>query len=155
MSLQDQLSLLRRRIAAIERKWDAPVARVEPERLPGEIVETEAGRHWECEILYPAHARHGSIPIDSMAALPDDLPGALSAGKIRAAPPERWAFLDTETTGLAGGTGTCAFLVGVGRVCAEGFRVRQFFMRDFREESSLLQALAAHLAAFPVLITYN
>ena len=70
-------------------------------------------------------------------------------------PPSEWAFLDTETTGLAGGTGTCAFLVGVGRITSEGFRVRQFFMRDYGEEASMLAALAAHLEPCRVLITYN
>ena len=80
---------------------------------------------------------------------------AISGGAAPLAPPAEWAFLDTETTGLAGGTGTCAFLVGVGRITPEGFRVRQFFMRDYCEEASLLDALARHLAPFRVLITYN
>jgi tetratricopeptide (TPR) repeat protein len=56
---------------------------------------------------------------------------------------------------LAGGTGTYAFLVGVGRICPDGFHLRQFFMRDYGEESSLLWALAQHLAEFDVLVTYN
>jgi hypothetical protein len=67
----------------------------------------------------------------------------------------KWAFLDTETTGLAGGTGTYAFLVGVGSIEASGFRLRQFFMRDYGEEASLLSRLAEYLAPFDVLITYN
>ena len=58
----------------------------------------------------------------------------------RSAHPTRWAFLDTETTGLAGGTGTYAFLIGVGSIEAAGFRLRQFFMRDYGEEASLLCA---------------
>lgn len=53
----------------------------------------------------------------------------------------RAAFLDTETTGLAGGTGTYAFLVGVGYFTAESFEVRQFFLRDFSNEKALLYAL--------------
>jgi len=69
--------------------------------------------------------------------------------------PRRWAFLDTETTGLAGGAGTYAFLIGVGSIDEQGFRVRQFFMRDFGDESSLLAGLAAHLSQFDVLVTYN
>jgi tetratricopeptide (TPR) repeat protein len=40
-------------------------------------------------------------------------------------------------------------------VDAEGFRLRQFFMRDYGEEASLLHRLSEHLAAFDVLITYN
>src|SRR5579883_3264011 len=50
--------------------------------------------------------------------------------------------------------GALAFLVGVGRITREGFRVRQFFMRDYAEEASLLDSLGRHLAGFRVLITY-
>src|SRR5216684_4228826 len=57
------------------------------------------------------------------------------------ADPEKWLFLDTETTGLAGGTGTYAFLVGLAWWDAGGLQVEQFFMRDFSEEHSLLHEL--------------
>ena len=87
--------------------------------------------------------------------MPHDLLESVSADPIPHAPPSEWAFLDTETTGLSGGTGTCAFLIGVGRITPEGFRVRQFFMRDYGEEASALHAVAAHLAEFRVMITYN
>jgi len=63
--------------------------------------------------------------------------------------------LNTETTGLAGGSGTYAFLIGGGRITPEGFRLRQFFMRDLGEEASLLHALSNHLAEFDTLVTYN
>jgi uncharacterized protein YprB with RNaseH-like and TPR domain len=69
--------------------------------------------------------------------------------------PEKWLFLDTETTGLAGGTGTYAFLVGLGWWDAGGLQVEQFFMRDFAEEHSLLHELAARIAERPVLVTFN
>jgi hypothetical protein len=72
-----------------------------------------------------------------------------------AAQPEKWLFLDTETTGLAGGTGTYAFLVGLGWWDAGGLHVEQLFLRDFTEEHSLLTALAARLAERPVLVTFN
>ncbi|MDE3196406.1 MAG: ribonuclease H-like domain-containing protein, partial [Acidobacteriota bacterium] len=55
----------------------------------------------------------------------------------------------------AGGSGTYAFLIGVGSIGRDGFRVRQFFMRDYAEERSLLHSLADHLKQFDVLITYN
>ena len=63
--------------------------------------------------------------------------------------------MDTETTGLAGGSGTYAFLIGVGRITKQGFTVRQFFMREYAEEPSLLAGVTEHLAEFDVLITYN
>ena len=125
------------------------------EWLGGDEIETARGKHFETEKLYERHRRHGAADIGSLADLPHDLLETISAGSILHVPPEQWAFLDTETTGLSGGTGTCAFLVGVGRITPEGFRVRQFFMRDYGEEASLLDALTRHLEPFQVLITYN
>src|SRR5258707_1129260 len=87
--------------------------------------------------------------------MPHNLLDALSAGTIANSDPTKWAFLDTETTGLAGGTGTYAFLIGVGSIDTEGFRIRQFFMRDYGEERSQLAALEQYLERFDVLITYN
>jgi uncharacterized protein len=77
--------------------------------------------------------------------------------KTRAAleDPDQWLFLDTETTGLAGGTGTYAFLIGLAWWDAGGLQVEQFFMRDFAEEHSLLQELSQRVAARPVLVTFN
>src|SRR5207248_11726453 len=77
--------------------------------------------------------------------------------KTRAAleDPEKWLFLDTETTGLAGGTGTYAFLIGLAWWDAGGLQVEQFFMRDFAEEHSLLQELSRRLKERPVLVTFN
>src|SRR6266478_360135 len=143
--LQEQLADLRRRIAKIDRKFakprvvEPPAPNPEPlEDYPFQEIETAHGRHFETEKLYERHRRHGSADISSLAELPCDLLESISTGTVPNAPPEQWAFLDTETTGLAGGTGTCAFLVGVGRITPDGFRVRQFFMRDYGEEASQL-----------------
>jgi len=69
--------------------------------------------------------------------------------------PSKWLFLDTETTGLAGGTGTYAFLIGLAWWDAGALQVEQLFMRDFTEEYSLLHELAARVAERPVLVTFN
>jgi uncharacterized protein len=69
--------------------------------------------------------------------------------------PQKWLFLDTETTGLAGGTGTYPFLVGIAWWDAGGLEVEQFFMREQSEEHSLLIALAERIAERPVLVTFN
>lgn len=123
--------------------------------MPGEVVETEFGKHFETERLWERHRRHGSMDIGGLIELPGDLFDSLSGGAIPSCEPGKWCFLDTETTGLAGGTGTYAFLIGVGSIDAEGFRLRQFFMRDYGEEGSVLASLTAYLARFDVLITYN
>jgi len=69
--------------------------------------------------------------------------------------PEKWLFLDTETTGLAGGTGTYAFLVGLAWWESGGLRIEQLFMRDHDEEHSILLEIANRLAERPVLVTFN
>ena len=69
--------------------------------------------------------------------------------------PENWLFLDTETTGLSGGTGTYAFLIGMAWWDAGGLQVEQLFLRDFSEEHSVLYELSARLAERPVLVTFN
>lgn len=69
--------------------------------------------------------------------------------------PRRWLFLDTETTGLAGGTGTCAFLVGLAWWEGEQLQIEQLFLRDYDEEHAVLLALAERLEERPVLVTYN
>jgi uncharacterized protein YprB with RNaseH-like and TPR domain len=163
--LQEQLADLRRRIAKIDRKFAKPKAEQpqppapnpEPldETYPFEEVETAHGRHFETEKLYERHRRHGSIGIIDLEHLPHDLLDSISNGLIQRVPPAKWCFLDTETTGLAGGSGTYAFLIGIGRITPQGFRVRQFFMREFGEEASQLSAVFEHLKEFEVVITYN
>lgn len=149
---------LRLLIENINRKYDArslPPPRHMPveEFLPGEEIETAYGRHFETEKMWEHHRHHGSADIGQLASLPHDLLSTIA--EMPSTSPENWAFLDTETTGLCGSIGTCAFLVGVGCITKEGFRVRQFFMRGYREEASLLDSLARYLKNFQVLITYN
>ena len=156
----EQLAILRQKVASIDRKYaTAEPARIQPcqieEIVSGAVVETPFGAHFETERLYERHRRHGSVGFADLIDLPESSLEALSEGAIAHSHPTRWAFLDTETTGLAGGTGTYAFLIGVGSIDREGFRVRQFFMRDYGEEASQLTALASYLERFDVLITYN
>jgi uncharacterized protein YprB with RNaseH-like and TPR domain len=163
-TLDDQLAQLRKRIAAIDAKYSDAVV---PERkaaarrvfieewADGQVVENEFGPHYQTERIFEGHKPHGSADVGALIELPDTLLDALSGNEITGVHPERWAFLDTETTGLAGGSGTYAFLIGVGRITRTGFVVRQFFMREFAEERSQLAALDAHLKEFDVLITYN
>ncbi len=125
----------------------------------GREVPTPAGRHWEMERAWPAHYRHGVSDVGALVELPADILSELlppcGGAEPMNCPPQRWAFLDTETTGLAGGSGTLAFLVGVGSITPAGFELKQYFLRQPSEEPSLLSALAADLASFDVLVTYN
>src|SRR4030095_8214659 len=71
------------------------------------------------------------------------------------APRQRLLFLDLETTGLAGGAGTYAFLVGCGWFDGALFRVRQFVLTSFAAARPLLGERAALMRASGVLVTYN
>jgi uncharacterized protein len=75
--------------------------------------------------------------------------------RVALADPSKWLFLDTETTGLAGGTGTYAFLIGLAWWDAGALQVEQFFMRDFGEEHAILHEVAERIAERPVLVTFN
>ena len=123
--------------------------------IDGQEVTNDLGRFVLQEHVFDYRATHGTFPLDHLLSMPAQWIGDVSQGRADPAAVDRWAYLDTETTGLAGGTGTCAFLVGVGSVEESGFRVRLFFMRDYDEEGAMLHGLARHLARFDVLFTYN
>ena len=129
----------------------AAAVRNEPDRL-GQILGATAKTNQYGEHL-SLHCWCGQPPrytpnIDALSLL---MPGAAEA----VADPERWLFLDTETTGLAGGSGTYAFLVGIAWWKGGGLEIEQFFMREYSEERSLLFALAERIAERPVLVTFN
>ncbi|MBV9766604.1 MAG: ribonuclease H-like domain-containing protein [Acidobacteriaceae bacterium] len=170
ISAQEQLARLKERIAAIDQKYacasQSPASRPArkqektarsfiEEWSEGAVVENAFGSHFQTERLFASHKPHGSADIGALADLPEEVLDAMGDDKVPHVSPERWAFLDTETTGLLGVSGTYAFLIGVGRITREGFRVRQFFMREYAEERSVLAALQAHLRDFDVVITYN
>ena len=64
-------------------------------------------------------------------------------------------FLDTETTGLSGGTGTVAFLVGLAWREGEGLALAQYFLCDFDQEQALLWAVGQCISHAGVLVSYN
>jgi uncharacterized protein YprB with RNaseH-like and TPR domain len=101
----------------------------------------------------PEFSAPSSVALELLCRTRDEV----SSRRTRAAleSPDRWLFLDTETTGLAGGTGTYAFLIGLAWWDAGGLQVEQLFLRDFSEEYSLLHELAARIAERPVLVTFN
>ena len=173
--LSKQLDQLRERIARLENREreQTPFSAGEPagaasgsllfarrtpaDRNPsqGREVETGCGRHWELERTWPPHYHHGLSDVGALSEIPPDVFCSLGGDGPVEAPPDRWAFLDTETTGLAGGAGTLAFLVGVGVITSSGFELKQYFLREPAEEASMLARLAEDLAQFDVLVTYN
>jgi uncharacterized protein YprB with RNaseH-like and TPR domain len=124
--------------------------------VPGRSVRNERGEFFLVEHELHLETWHGDLPLSRINGVSAQSVEVLSGEPSLAAfDLRRAAFLDTETTGLAGGTGTAAFLVGVGFVDGDRFRVRQYFMRDYHEEPALLRALSEDLSRFPYLVTFN
>lgn len=71
------------------------------------------------------------------------------------ADPERMLFLDTETTGLSGGVGTVAFLIGLGWIKGDRFFTRQILMKDYASETMLLDELDRACYGFDTVVTFN
>lgn len=69
--------------------------------------------------------------------------------------PEDILFIDTETTGLAGGTGTVPFLIGAGFFDGKDFVVRQYFMRDYPDEPAVLHDLDELLQGYQAIASFN
>lgn len=69
--------------------------------------------------------------------------------------PEDLLFLDTETTGLSRGAGTVAFLIGIGYIRADELIVRQYMMRDYNEESFVLNHVLEHINRCRAVVTFN
>jgi len=122
--------------------------------VPGRVQPTELGDAFVVETIYTPEYRHGHMGLRTTASLhmmaewagEQRLAGCESPGLV---------FLDTETSGLAGGAGTYAFLIGAGRFEGDHFRLLQFFMRDPAEEPAQLAALTEFLQPCEALVTFN
>ncbi|MCJ7434113.1 MAG: ribonuclease H-like domain-containing protein [Anaerolineales bacterium] len=122
--------------------------------VSGSYHPTALGDVFVAEQTYGPDHRHGETPLLSSFPLSVISQWANDA-RISSLPIEQFAFLDTETSGLSGGTGTYAFLVGVARFINGEFILQQFFMRDPAEEPALLEGLAQFIAPCALLATFN
>lgn len=119
------------------------------ERLGARLVnQAEAGVHFELSETLPPGSLYGKVPLGR----PHLHPLLLDAS---AASTARVLYVDTETTGLSGGTGTLAFLIGAGLHGPDGFRVTQLFLPGPEHEEAQLRAFAALAADASAVVTYN
>lgn len=119
----------------------------------------EGASHSACIVVdraYDSTRHHGRRLVESCRVSPQ-APLALFEPRLAAVPEwaSRMVFFDIETTGLSGGAGTIAFLVGCGWFEAEGFRVRQWLMTGPAGERVLLDSLARTLGDASLLVTFN
>lgn len=134
----------------------SPAAVAVDEVVAGEWRETAYGRCFVGRAVYPSHHVHGGVCLEHVFDLSGRALGRLArSAELAGLDFERAAFLDTETTGLAGGTGTYVFLVGLGHFADGRFVVEQFFMREYGEERAMLAALGERLARFTAVVSFN
>jgi uncharacterized protein len=121
--------------------------RYEADRWHGEI------RIGDCEL----RAGHGLAMLDPAleirgrsGALPDGTDGEGASERV-----SRTIFIDLETTGLSGGAGTVAFLVGIGFFDLGAFQVRQFLLTSHASERALLSAVSECFEDADLIVTYN
>jgi uncharacterized protein YprB with RNaseH-like and TPR domain len=121
-----------------------------------EPVRTALGVTYVRRARYTLEHRHGDRALNTALAYPPANLVQLMARRdcdgfdLRSA-----LFLDTETTGLAGGAGTLAFLVGIGYFNEDHFIIEQFFLRDPAEESAMLAEIDRQVNRRDHLVTFN
>lgn len=166
---QDRWARLRERIARHQPADDAadapPGRHYEPvgapakplaEAVPGETIGDPACGFHLVRRDFPLHHRHGSVCLgDLLGTRADHFAFSACDEELRAFNPRTACFVDTETSGLAGGAGTVAFLVGVGYFTDDAFRLDQCFLRDYDDEEPMLAFLAERFAQCETLVSYN
>ncbi len=161
----DQIRRLRERIdAVLSRRPEGPAGRSGvqcrgiplEEFVPGAETENEGGRFFCAHRVAGGSARHGRFCVRDLSPLDMDRIAVLANDPLLRGLDYRGAlFFDTETTGLAGGTGTVAFLIGLGWFEGDSFVTRQLFARDYAEERATLLDLTALLRERRFLVSFN
>jgi len=137
-------------------KVSPPSPRPDLFRLPpvGKIIENDYGRVWMVETIYDIGYLHGHVELSDFIQS-NSLELFDTVCNHENFTFKKIAVFDTETTGLAGGTGTYPFIAGIGFWSNDSFIVRQYILRDFSEEPAQLKAFADDLTNCTCLLTYN
>jgi len=127
-------------------------------QVPGEVVAEgdEGYGFYRVQTDFALETEHGGIALGAaLEAAAEHVALAACDDGLREWDPATAVFIDTETTGLAGGTGTVAFLVGVGYFEGGVFRLEQCFMRDFDDEEPMLRHLDGLFRRAETVVSFN
>jgi hypothetical protein len=122
--------------------------------VPGREVETIYGKVFSSNHQYSDQHTHGAVPLKPFSSF-QVLCDWAQAGHLAESDISGFIFLDTETTGLSGGTGTIPFMIGAGRFNGDQFLLEQFFLRSPAEEKAQLAALSKFVDGAKAVVSYN
>lgn len=122
--------------------------------IPGDELTNRLGACYLSRSEFPSGYQHGIVEFSHLIST-SEIARVTKNIDHQSINPSGLFFLDTETTGLSGGTGTLAFLVGLGYQVESGFRVDQYLIRDPGEESSMLLELSNFVEKSTVVSTFN
>jgi uncharacterized protein len=117
----------------------------------GTWEETEFGPALYLEKVYRRGAPHGAFALDELTEMCASTLATMGCQR----PLDEVVFLDLETTGLNGGTGTMAFLCGVARFEGSCLRLRQYFLTRPHFEPAMLAGLARFAEGATQIVSYN
>jgi len=123
--------------------------------IPGEVVSNDEGSVYVIENIYPVSYLYGGFRLGEALGIDSGLLSLLGGEDCESINVSELLFIDAETTGLAGGAGTVAFLVGVGFFSGDYFKVRQYFMRDYDEEPAMLAELDKLFRQYKGFVSFN
>jgi uncharacterized protein len=124
--------------------------------IKGEELENDRGKFFLAHDEIHGSHRHGTHRLSEISALDMNTVSILANNaSIRHYTYTDGLFLDTETTGLSGGTGTLPFLIGLGWFEGESFIIKQIFVRDFTEECASLTFFLDLAKTKRFLVTFN
>lgn len=150
---------LRARIQAIFERTairPRPPPEVETEELPFVSMPTNEGLLHVRTLVFGAAHRVGHAHTQSAIDARSDLLSLLALDPMLAnSNLSRALYLDTETTGLSGGTGTVPFLVGLAFFRERSLVVEQLLVRRLGEEAPMLARVRERVDACEMLVTYN
>ncbi len=157
MNIREKLKLLKKIENNINKKYKEKRKKKKGIHLPNfEVESTPLGEVYIRYNFYPLGTRHGSIYLRDILDIPNNALSFLGENKsFEEISTDKLLFIDTETTGLAGGVGTVAFLVGVGHFCKNAFLIKQYFMPDYPFERSMLWHINELMKNMDAIITFN
>ena len=124
------------------------------DRIEGRWINTAFGDIFRAEYTQSLEESYGDVDLRDIQTLTSDFyKDTFSFDTFTDL--KEMVFIDTETTGLSGGTGTVAFMVGIAWFTDDAYVVHQYFISELSHEEGMLDLLKKDLDSFACLVSFN